>query len=125
MNNVNIIGRLTKDIELKYTTGSEPKAVARMTIAVRRDEKHTDFIPCVAYGKVAENCEKFLKKGSQVGITGRVNTGSYEKEGKTIYTFDITATGVEFLTPKEKNETPKSNDPVPTNFSAIDEDIPF
>lgn len=100
MNNIVLVGRLTKDIELKYTAGTEPRAVARFNVAIRRDEDHTDFIPCIAFGKMAENCEKFLKKGSQVGIVGRLQSGSYEKEGKKIYTLDVVCNQVEFLTPK-------------------------
>lgn len=126
MNNVNLIGRLTKDIEVKYTSGNDPKAVARFNLAVRRDEDHTDFIPCIAFGRLAENLEKFCSKGNQIGVTGRITTGKYEKEGKTMYTFDVTASNVEFLTPKaEKNDAQKHDDPVPPNFTSLDEDIPF
>lgn len=125
MNNVNLIGRLTKEIELKYTSGNEPKAVARFNLAVRRDEDHADFVPCVVFGRQAENCEKYLNKGSQVAISGRIQTGSYEKEGKKIYTFDVVCNQVEFLTPKSETAQAPTNDPVPSNFSAIDEDIPF
>ena len=126
MNNIALVGRLTKDIELKYTTGTEPRAVARFNVAIRRDEDHTDFIPCIAFGKMAENCEKFLKKGSQVGIVGRLQSGSYEKEGKKIYTLDVVCNQVEFLTPKtEQAETAKPAEPVPSDFAALEEDIPF
>lgn len=125
MNNVNVVGRLTKDIDLKYTSGTEPKAVARFNVAVRRDEDNTDFIPCIAFGRMAENCEKFLKKGSQVGIVGRLQSGSYEKEGKKIYTLDVICNQVEFLTPKTEQAEPKPAEPTPSDFSALDEDIPF
>lgn len=129
MNIVNLVGRLTKDVEVKYTTGNDPKAVARFNLAVRRDEDHTDFIPCIAFGRMAENLEKFCGKGSQIGIVGRMQSGSYEKEGKKVYTLDVICNQIEFLTSKneknEKNEAPKNNDPVPTDFASIEEDIPF
>lgn len=126
MNNINLVGRLTKDIELKYTTGTEPKAVARFNLAIRRDEDNADFVPCIAFGRMAENLEKFCNKGSQIGIVGRLQSGSYEKEGKKIYTLDVICNQIEFLTPKgEKTEATKSKDPVPTDFASIEEDIPF
>ena len=125
MNAVNIIGRLTKDIELRYTSGNEPKAVVRTNIAVRRDADNADFVPVIIFGKQAENCEKYLKKGSLVGIEGRLQSGKYEKDGKTIYTLDVIANRVEFLQTGENAPKAKTNDPVPEKFEALEDDIPF
>lgn len=99
MNNVSLIGRLTKDPEVRYISDSQ-MAVARFTIAINRmsKEKQADFPTIVVFGKQAENCEKFLGKGRLVGIQGRIQTGSYtNKEGVKIYTTEIIANNVKFL----------------------------
>ena len=100
MNNVVLIGRLTKDPELRYIPESQ-NAVATFTMAVDRPfskEKQADFIRITVFGKPAENCERFLVKGRMVGIQGRLQTGSYKnKEGATVYTTDVVADRVEFL----------------------------
>lgn len=125
MNNVSLIGRLTKDIELKYTAGTQT-AVAKFSIAMRRDEKNSDFIPVTAFGKQAENLEKYCKKGSQIGVTGRLQSDSYEGKNGKVYTLEVISNGIEFLTPKgTTTEETKSSDPVPPAFEEIEEDIPF
>lgn len=133
MNNVALIGRLTRDPELRYTSGTQ-MAVARFSIAIdrptRNGEKQTDFPSIVVFGKTAENCERFLKKGRLVGIEGRIQTGSYEnKEGKKVYTTDVVASRVEFLEWTEKAKTKdatEESDQIPEGFAVInDEDIPF
>lgn len=124
MNTVNIIGRLTKDVEVKYTSGTEPKAVARVPVAVNRDKDHTDYIPVIIFGKQAENCEKFLNKGSKLAIEGRLQSGSYEKNGSKVYTLDVVAIRIEFLDSKTET-TKKEVDRVPDDFAAIEDDIPF
>lgn len=102
MNNVSLIGRLTRDPELRYISDSQ-MAVARFAIAIDRPvrsggEKQTDFPNIVAFGKQAENCERFLKKGSRVGIQGRIQTGRYtNKNGDTVYTTEVVANNVQFL----------------------------
>ena len=100
MNNVVLIGRLTRDPEIKYIPQSET-AVANFTLAVDRPmakEKTADFIRVVAFGKTAELCERFLVKGRLVGIQGRIQTGSYKTQsGETRYTTDVYADRVEFL----------------------------
>jgi len=120
MNQVAIIGRLAKDVELR-------NGVAKMTVAVDRgkdrdgNDRGADFIPVTVFGKQAENCAKYLAKGSQVGIQGRIQTGSYEKEdGTRVYTTEVVADRVEFIGSKaeKKEETPQG-------FSALNEDIPF
>jgi single-strand DNA-binding protein len=83
MNKVILLGRLTKDVEVKYTSGAQPLAVARYTLAVNRnkatqDGQTADFINCVAFGKTAEFAEKYFQKGQQVAIVGRLQVRSYE-----------------------------------------------
>lgn len=102
INNVSLTGRLTKDPELTYTTSGIAKA--RFTLAVNRafsnqaGEREADFIMCIAWRKQAENLSNYMKKGSLVGITGRIQTGSYEgQDGKRIYTTDVIAENVVFL----------------------------
>ena len=105
INNVVLVGRLTKDPELRYTqTGL---AVARFTVAVNRafsnqqGEKEADFINCVAWRKQAENLANFMRKGSQVGVQGRIQTGSYDdKDGKRVYTTEVVADSIQFLEPR-------------------------
>ena len=140
MNNVVLIGRLTRDVELRYTTSQ--MAVATFTLAIDRPtkagkEKEADFPRIKAFGKTAENCEKYLAKGRMVAVQGSIQTGSYEdKDGKRVYTTDVLANRVEFL---EWGDRPQSNAPansgaqtssfsaddVPDNFQALDEDVPF
>ena len=129
MNHVILIGRLTRDPELRYTAGTQ-MAVATFTVAIDRPtgkdkEKHTDFPRVTVFGRSAENCEKFLTKGRLVGIQGSLQTGSYEKNGQTIYTTDVIANRVEFLEWGEKKEPAQPVDYAPDGFTAIDEDIPF
>lgn len=133
MNTVLLTGRLTKDPEIKYTPSQT--CYARFSLAISRgkdkDGKElTDYPSVVAFGKTAEVVEKYTKKGMMVGITGKIQTGSYEKDGKKIYTTTIVADRVEFMEKKEtpeksiKKETPE--DDVLSMFSMVDdEDIPF
>ena len=141
MNSVVLIGRLTRDPEIRYTAGTQ-MAVATFTVAIDRPvragaEKQTDFPRVTVFGKQAENCESFLAKGRLVGIQGRIQTGSYtNKDGATVYTTDVVADRVEFLEWGDRNErqsAPRQSagsgmggfDAAPEGFSAIDEDIPF
>lgn len=122
MNNVTLIGRLTRDPEIRYMTDHERTCIARFSIAVNRPykgEKATDYPNIIVFGKQAENVEKYLLKGSQVGISGRLQTGSYEKDGRRVYTTDVVADKVEFLSKPEKRYE------MPENFSEIDEDVPY
>lgn len=113
MNNVSLIGRLTKDPELRYTPSGV--AVARFTLAVNRTfkkegEQQADFINIVTWRKTAENTANFCKKGSQIAVTGRIQTGSYEgQDGKRVYTTEVVAENVQFLEPKSANNTPNGN----------------
>ena len=130
MNNVNLIGRLTKDPEVAYTSGTQ-MAVAKFNLAIDRpvkagNERHTDFPRVTVFGKQAENCEKFIKKGSLVGIQGRLQTGSYQnKGGDTVYTTDVIADRVEFLSWNNNGNNNAPVDEAPVGFQEIDEDIPF
>lgn len=87
MNNIVLIGRITKDPELKYTNNG--KGNTRFTLAVQRNKEETDFINCVAWEKTAENIAEYFKKGSQIAVQGAIRTGSYEKDGRTVYTTDV------------------------------------
>lgn len=131
MNQVMLIGRLTKDIEVRYTSGSQT-AVTSFTLAVDRpvkkgDDKQADFPRITVFGRQAENCEKFLGKGSKVAIEGRIQTGSYkDKDGNTVYTTDVVANRVEFLGSKKSAESgQKYSESVLESFETIDEDVPF
>ena len=104
MNNVNLIGRLTKDVDLRYTQSG--LAVGRFSVAIDRPKKDgqdngADFPNCVAYGKTAENLANYVHKGGMVGVTGCIRTGSYtKKEGQKAYTTDVAVTSVQFLNPR-------------------------
>lgn len=109
MNAINLIGRLTKDIELKYTQAG--KAVGTFTLAVNRSfknaqgERETDFILCQVWDKSAENLANFTKKGSQIGIEGRIQTRNYEnKEGQRVYVTEIVVNQFHLLEPRPQNE---------------------
>ena len=129
MNVVSLIGRLTRDPELRYTP--QQMAVATFTLAIDRPtgkdkEKHTDFPRVTVFGRQAENCETYLKKGRLCGVQGRIQTGSYKnKDGQTVYTTDVVADRVEFLEYGKAPAAPAPDDPVPDGFSAVYEDIPF
>ncbi|NCB42025.1 MAG: single-stranded DNA-binding protein [Clostridia bacterium] len=140
MNSVSLIGRLTKDPDVRY--GAENQlAVARFSVAIDRGKdrdgqsRGTDFPNIVCFGKTAELVEKYMTKGRLVGIQGRVQTGKYEKDGRTVYTTDILADRVEFLDWGDKNEgegtkqsfgASKPSSDVPEGFGALtDDDIPF
>lgn len=143
MNNVVLIGRLTRDPELRYIPNSGTP-VSTFTLAVdknlskekkmemeSKNQPTADFIRIVVWGKVAENCANFLNKGKLVGVNGRIQTGSYDdKDGKKVYTTEVVATNVEFL--EWGDNTQKSSGSSGSDFSDIDgfhptdnDDIPF
>lgn len=107
INRVVLVGRLTKDPELKYTQGGV--AVTRFTLACNRPfktngEQEADFINCVAWRKTAENTANFLKKGSLTGIEGRIQTSSFDgKDGNRVFMTEVVADSVQFLEPKSSN----------------------
>ena len=131
MNNWTGIGRLTKDPEVRYTT--EQMAIARFTVAIDDgygEKKKTNFIPIVVFGKQAENCERFLTKGKLVGIEGKIQTGSYEKQdGTKAYTTDVIANRVQFLdfgNKTQENANQSGADAIPAGFTAVDDsELPF
>lgn len=109
INNVTVVGRLTADAELRYTGSGI--AVASFRVAAERPysnaqgEKETDFISCVAWKKTAEALSNFTRKGSLIGVTGRIQTRNYEgNDGKKVYVTEVLAENVKFLEPKNKNE---------------------
>ncbi|MDD6477153.1 MAG: single-stranded DNA-binding protein [Eubacteriales bacterium] len=131
MNNVVLIGRLTKDPEVRRV--DEKMAIATFSLAIDRPvkkdgEKKTDFPRVTVFGRQAESCEKYLAKGMLVGIQGSIQTGSYtNKDGQTVYTTGVVANRVKFLEWKKQGEgQPQSGDGIPEGFAPItDDDIPF
>lgn len=134
MNKVILMGRLTKDPEVRYAQGDSSMAIANYSIAVDRKGKEagTDFISIVAFGKNGEFAEKYLHKGTKVLITGRIQTGSYtNKDGNKVYTTDVIAEEQEFCESKTNNNTERPNQ-IPAegflNFPIEEEDdmeLPF
>ena len=107
MNKVILMGRLTRDPEIRYSQGEQSTAVARYTIAVDRrfrrdgDQQTADFINCVAFGRQGEFAEKYFRKGIKIAITGRIQTGSYtNKDGQRVYTTDVVVEEQEFAESK-------------------------
>lgn len=133
MNKTILIGRLVRDPELRYTQSGT--AVANFNLAVNRrfakeGEQQADFIQCVVWNKVAENVAKYLSKGSQVAIEGRIQTSSYDdKDGVKRYKTEVVAENVEFLNTKKKEETNEAmeaaEDTFQSEFTDMDEEIPF
>lgn len=109
MNKVILMGRLTRDPDVRYSQGESPSAIARYTLAVDRrfvrrdnpDAQTADFIGCVAFGKAGEFAERYLKKGTKICVTGRIQTGSYtNKDGVKVYTTDVVIDDQEFAESK-------------------------
>ena len=112
MNKVILMGRLTRDPEVRYSQGESAMAIARYTIAVDRrfsrgngsDEQQADFIGCVAFGKAGEFAEKYFHKGTKICVTGRIQTGSYtNKDGVKVYTTDVVVEDQEFAESKNSS----------------------
>lgn len=146
MNKVILMGRLTRDPEVRYSQGENATAVARYTLAVDRrfnrnnDDQTADFINCVAFGRSGEFAEKYLHKGTKVAITGRIQTGSYtNKDGVRVYTTDVVVEDQEFAESKNASAANGGYTPAERNDSApaaagdgfmnipdgIDEELPF
>lgn len=128
MNSVILIGRLATDPELGYTPSQT--AVCKFTLAVDRTKKTedqtADFIRITVWSAQAENCKRYLKKGSKCGVQGRIQTGSYpdKQTGKKVYTTDVVADRVEFLDSKPKEEAPR-NPETTFGYAEADVDVPF
>ena len=145
MNRVILMGRLTKDPNVRYTTGENQTAVARFTLAVdrrfaKRDDPNAqtaDFIGCVAFGKTGEFVDKYLRQGTKVAIVGRIQTGQYDNsDGQRVYTTDVVAEEIEFAESKKAGgeaaaTTPATAKPsADTSFvdipnSIVEDEIPF
>jgi single-strand DNA-binding protein len=146
MNKVILMGRLTRDAEIRYSQGESSTAIARFSLAVDRrfrrdnDEQTADFINCVAFGRTAEFLERFGRKGTKFVLEGRIQTGSYtNKDGQRVYTTDVVAENVEFA--ESKNASGGGGDfggshsaPSPSGAAGdgfmnipdgIDEELPF
>lgn len=132
MNNITLVGNLTKDVELKYIPNSGT-AVANFTIAVKRSyvknetDQQADFIYIQTFGKSAENCANYLNKGSKVAISGELRIDNYEENGQHKSFTKVNASRVEFLSTKKDKEAQGDVTPEFTpNFNPIDdEEIPF
>lgn len=147
MNKVILIGRLTRDPEVRYSSGENALAIARYTLAVDRrfhkdNEASADFIGCVAFGKGGEFAEKYLRQGTKIVVTGRIQTGSYtNREGQKVYTTEVVVEDQEFAESKavsqNNSQTSAGNrqqppPPMPTDKDGfmqipdgIDEELPF
>jgi len=139
MNRVILMGRLTRDPDVKYSQGAEPMAIARYTLAVDRRGKQkegqpsADFIPCVAFGRLGEHAEKYYKQGTKVVIEGHIQTGSYtNKEGVKVYTTDVIVDSQEFAESKGSSSGTQNTAPASTSGDGfmnipdeIQEELPF
>ena len=131
MNKAILMGRLTKDPDVRYSQGQEATCIARYTLAVDRmktknnQDPGADFISCVAFGKRGEFAEKYLKKGMKVAITGRIQTGSYDaKDGHKVYTTDVVVEEHEFCEKREGTAAPVEAQPTTDDgFMNIPDDI--
>lgn len=144
MNKVILMGRLTRDPDIRYSAGEQSTAVARYTLAVDRrfkrdgDTQTADFISCVAFGRQGEFAEKYLRKGTKILVTGRIQTGSYEKNGQRVYTTDVVVDEQEFaeskaassehsggFTPADAPSPAAAGDGFMNIPDGIDEELPF
>ena len=143
MNKVILMGRLTRDPEVRYSSGENQTAIARYSLAVDRrrgkndDQPSADFINCVAFGRSAEFAEKYFHKGLKITVAGRIQTGSYtNKDGQKVYTTDVVVEEQEFAESKAASEnagnSAPAGNPEPSNGDGfmnipdgIDEELPF
>ena len=137
MNKVILIGRCTRDPEVRYSQGENATAAARYTLAVDRQfkrdgEQSADFINCIAFGKRGEFAEKYLRKGTKIAVVGRIQTGSYtNKDGQKVYTTDVIVDEHEFVESKAASQnngsgsTPVSSDGFLDIPDGVDTQLPF
>ena len=147
MNKVILMGRLTRDPEVRYSQGENALAIARYTLAVdrrvarREGEPTADFINCVAFGRNAEFAERYLRQGTKIVVSGRIQTGSYtNRDGQKVYTTEVVVEESEFAESKANSSAPSNNSyqasPTPSPSSdigdgfmnipdGIDEELPF
>lgn len=141
MNKVILMGRLTRDPEIRYSQGENAIAIARFSLAVDRrykkqGEQESDFISCLAFGKSAEHAEKYYRQGLKIAVVGRIQTGSYtNKEGQKVYTTEVVIEESEFAESKRSDgDCQQSSRPAPSSAygdgfmnipDGIDEELPF
>lgn len=139
MNRVILIGRLTKDPDIRYSQGANGStAVARYSLAVDRKFKQegqpsADFINCIAFGKLGEFAEKYLHQGTKIAVTGRIQTGSYtNKDGQKVYTTDVVVEEQEFCESKANQQSQNNDRPQPSQDNSwmsipdgVDDGLPF
>lgn len=138
MNKVVLMGRLTRDPEVRYSSGNSPMAIARYTLAVdrrfkREGEQNADFINCLAFGKAAEFAEKYFRQGMRITICGRIQTGSYtNRDGVKVYTTEVVVEEQEFAESKSNGHQNSSvsasvtgGDGFANIPDGIDEEVPF
>lgn len=142
MNKVILMGRLTRDPEVRYSQAAEPLVIARYNLAVDRrfqrkdnsgNEQTADFISCIAFGKNAEFAEKYLKQGTKIAIVGRIQTGSYtNKDGNKVYTTDVVVEEHEFCESRQGGNTQDAPKQMPADAGFMDiptgltgNDLPF
>ena len=134
MNKTLLIGRTTKDPDIRYTQSEQPMTIARFNLAVDRrfkkeGEQSADFISCVAFGKTAEFIEKYVFKGTKIAVEGRIQTGSYtNNDGNKVYTTDVVVEQVEFAESKtdSKSAAKESNDDFMNVADELDDEgLPF
>jgi len=145
MNKVILMGRLTRDPDVRYSQGENAMAIARYTLAVNRmfkregEDQSADFINCIAFGRQGEFAEKYLRKGIKIAISGRIQTGSYtNKDGQKVYTTDVVVEGQEFAESKAASENnggfAPADRPSPSSAAGdgfmnipdgVDEELPF
>ena len=141
MNKVVLMGRLTRDAEVRYSQGDNSLAIARFSLAVDRrfkkdnEDQTADFISCVAFGKTGEFFERFGKKGTKFVIEGRIQTGSYtNKDGQKVYTTDVVVESAEFAESKSAASGNAASAPAPNQAvgdgfmnipDGLDEELPF
>lgn len=127
MNKAFLMGRLTKDPEVRYSQGENSMAIARFTVAIDRKGKDAgaDFISCVSFGKPADLIEKYFKKGNRICIAGHIQTGSYtNKDGAKVYTTDVVVDELDFV--DSKSDAPQSTpDNDVSAWSDVSETLPF
>ena len=133
-----LIGRLTRDVEVRYAQGAESSCIARYSLAVdrkyNREQQSADFINCVAFGKAAEFAERYLRQGTKIAIAGRIQTGSYtDRNGNKVYTTDIVVEEQEFAESKKTdgstnynaNTRPSDSDGFMNIPDGLDEELPW
>lgn len=142
MNNVSLMGRLTRDVDLRMTTSN--LAVGRFNVAVDRklskekrqeaeknNQPTADFISCIAFGRTAENIATYFRKGQRIAVTGHIQTGSYEKDGQRIYTTDVVVDSFDFVESNSSSNTNNNqgySNPADLGMSgqeSFDSDLPF